>query len=238
MLYVLRLAVNDFKNIIRDKFLVYAALVVPLLLIVFSRLIVHIISDYYPLEKQYSLIFMMFSIFIPMIYGFITAFLIIDERDENLLTILRVMPISRNTYLIYRMFFMTIFSFIFILIYPPLSGLVETSTFNYISYIPIAALYSLFTPFSALLTSSFANNKVQAFAIFKMGGTLFIIPLFGFFLLDNMKYVFGVIPNFWTFNAVNILITENKIDIPSLAIGYIFHIGLIAYLFYKFNKKY
>jgi len=241
MVYVLRLAINDFKNIIRDKFLVYAAIAMPLMVIVISRIILHWIAptlkDTVPLAGNYSMIFMLFVTMIPLVYGFIVAFLILDERDEHLLTVLRVMPISRNSYLIYRMLFLSIFSFIVMLLFPPLSGLLENTQFSYIQYIPIALLFTLLTPFSALMVSSFATNKVQAFAIFKISGTVFLIPLFIFLITDNLKYIFAPIPNFWAFITLKELITTGTNDYLHLGIGFVYTIVLIAVLFYIFNKK-
>jgi len=241
MVYVLRLAINDFKNIVRDRFLVYAAIVLPLMVIVVSRIILHWIAptlkDTIPLAGNYSMIFMLCVTMIPLVYGFIVAFLILDERDEHLLTVLRVMPISRNSYLIYRMLFLSIFSFIVMLIFPPLSGLLENTQFSYIQYIPIALLFALLTPFSALMVSSFATNKVQAFAIFKISGTVFMIPLFIFLITDNLKYIFAPIPNFWAFITLKELITTGTNDYLHLGIGFVYTIVLIAVLFYIFNKK-
>lgn len=238
MVYFIKLAINDLKNIVRDKFLVYACIAFPVMIILISRIFVHWISEAYALEGIYPLFFMLLVIMIPLIFGFITAFLIIDERDEHLLTVLRVMPISRNSYLAYRMFFMSIFSFIFVLIFPALSGLLEGTQFSYTQYVPVAVLLTLFTPFSALLVTTFANNKVQAFAIFKIGGTVFLVPLFAFFIADNLKYVFGFIPNFWTFMAMDSVIQKGTADLVYLAVGFVFHIALLAVLFHLFNKKY
>ena len=242
MVYVLRLAINDFKNIIRDKFLVYAAIVLPLMVIVVSQIIVQWIAptleETIPIAGNYMMIFMLCTTMLPLVYGFIAAFLILDERDEHLLTVLRVMPISRNSYLIYRMFFLSVFSFIVLLVYPPLSGLlVEFPQFSYLEYIPIALLFTLLTPFSALLVSSFATNKVQAFAIFKISGTVFLIPLFMFLLTDNLKYVFAPIPNFWVFITLKEVISTGTNDYLHLGIGFVYTLALIAVLFYIFNKK-
>ncbi|MEA2055829.1 MAG: ABC transporter permease [Candidatus Thermoplasmatota archaeon] len=242
MVYVLRLAVNDFKNIIRDKFLVYAAIALPLMIVVLSQILVQWIAPTlektFPIAGNYMMVFMLFTTMIPLVYGFIVAFLILDERDEHLLTVLRVMPISRNVYLIYRMLFLSLFSFIVLLVFPPLSGLlVEFPQFSYIEYIPIALLFTLLTPFSALLVSSFATNKVQAFAIFKISGTVFIIPLFMFLLADNLKYIFAPIPNFWAFITLKELILTGANDYLHLGIGFVYNIALIAILFYIFNKK-
>jgi len=242
MVYVFKLAVNDFKNIFRDKFLVYAAVIFPIMVIVISQIIVQWIAptlkQTLPIASNYQIIFMLCTSMLSLIYGFIAAFLILDERDEHLLTVLRVMPISRSSYLIYRMLFLSIFSFIILLVYPPFSGLlVEFPHFSYINYIPIAFLLTLLTPFSALLVSTYATNKVQAFAIFKISGTVFLLPLFMFLLTDSLKYIFAPIPNFWAFMSLKEVISVGQNDYIHLGIGFVYTITLIAILFYLFNKK-
>jgi len=244
MVYILKLAVNDLRNIIRDRMFVFLFFAYPVMFILFSRIIVHLIAprieDVFPLisEANFPLIFMFFIIVIPFIFSFIVSFLILDERDEHLLTVLRVMPISRNSYLIYRMFFMSLFAFIVLLIFPPLSGLLDGTQFSYPAYIPVAILFALFTPFAALLVASFATNKVQAFAIFKIGGTVFLLPIFAFLLnLGNLKYIFSPIPNFWSLMSLDSVVQNGTIDIVPLGIGFVYHIALIAVLFYIFNKK-
>jgi hypothetical protein len=242
MVFVLKLAVNDLKNIIRDRMFIFLFFAYPVMLIVISRIIVHLIAprigNVFSLAENFSVIFMFFSIIIPMIFSFIVGFMILDERDEHLLTVLRVMPISRNSYLIYRMFFMSLFSFIVLLIFPPLSGLVEGSQFSYPAYIPVAILFALFTPFLALVVSSFATNKVQAFAIFKIGGTVFMLPIFAFLLnLGDLKYIFSPVPNFWSIKALDTLLQNGTVDVVHLAIGFAYHLAFIAVLFYIFNKK-
>jgi len=242
MVFVLKLAVNDFRNIIRDRFFLFAFFAYPVMLITFSRIMIHLIAprieSMFPLAANFYLLFMFFIILIPFIFAFIAAFLILDERDEHLLTVLRVMPISRNNYLIYRMFFMSIFSFIVLMIFPPLSGLIEGTEFSYVAYLPTAILFALFTPLTALLVATFATNKVQAFAIFKIGGTVFILPIFAFFLsLGDLKFVFSPIPNFWSLLGLDTVIKNGTIDVVPLTIGFVFHIVLIAILFYVFNKK-
>ena len=245
MVFVLKLAVNDFRNIIRDRMLVFLFFAYPIMLVMISRIIIHIIAPRIEgvfslvAETNYPVLFMFFTIAIPMIYSFIVAFLIFDERDEHLLTVLRVMPISRNNYLIYRMFFLSLFAFIVLLIFPPLSGLVDSTQFSYPEYIPVALLFALFTPVIALLVASFATNKVQAFAIFKIGGTVFMLPVFAFLLgLGDVKYVFSPIPNFWSFLALDSVIQNGTLDVVPLGIGFVFHIALLAVLFYLFNKKF
>lgn len=241
MVLVVRLAVNDFKNIVRDKFLISLALLYPIILIVFSQILVQFIAPNLeksiPLAGNFSIFLMLFVTIIPILYGFIASFLILDEKDEHLLTVLRVMPISRNSYLVYRMLFLSIFSFFVLLFFPQFSGLLENTQFSYIHYIPIAFLFTLLTPFSAMLVSSFATNKVQAFAIFKISATIYMLPLFIFLIPDNLKYIFSPAPNFWGFIALRDVISMGTTNYVHLMIGFIYTSVLIMVLFYIFNKK-
>jgi len=236
MVHVSKLLVNDLRNILRDRLLLYTAFLIPLIIIIFTRLVIPWLSEnIVPLQQYYPLLFMLFVTTIPMMFGFVTGFLIMDERDENLLTVLRVMPISRSAYLIYRMAFMSVLSFIYILLFPALTGLIDISLFD---YLPIAVLLALFTPVMGLIANIVANNKVQAFAVFKMLGGVFFLPLFAFFINNDFKYIFGVIPNFWTFMALDKLLNTGTQDVVFLGIGFISHLTLLTLLFYLFNKKY
>jgi fluoroquinolone transport system permease protein len=223
------------RNIIRDRLLLYSAFLIPLIIIIFTRLVFPWISEnVVPMEQYYPVVFMFIVIMIPMMFGFVLGFLIMDERDENLLTVLRVMPISRNTYLIYRMMLLSILSLIYILLFPLLTGLIEI---NLLDYLPIGLLLMLLTPTLGLIANIVATNKVQAIAVFKTLGGVFYIPLFAFFINNDLKYLLGIIPNFWTFMALdNILKTGNQ-DYMFLGIGFCLHIVLLGVLFYFFNKK-
>jgi fluoroquinolone transport system permease protein len=236
MVHVSKLFVNDLRNIIRDRLLLYTAFLIPLIIIIFTRLVIPWLSEnIIPLQLYFPLLFMLIVITIPMMFGFVTGFLIMDERDENLLTVLRVMPISRSAYLIYRMAFMSVLSFIYILLFPALTGLIDISLFD---YLPIAVLLALFTPVMGLIANIVANNKVQAFAVFKMLGGVFFLPLFAFFINNDLKYIFGIIPNFWTFMALDKLLNTGTQDVVFLGIGFAAHIVLLMVLFRLFNKKY
>ena len=235
MAYLGKLLVNDLRNIIRDRLYVYVFLVYPIIFVVLCRFIIPWISEnVYYLESFYPVLFMMMAIMMPMVFGFITAFLVLDERDENLLTVLRVMPISRSRYLIYRMLLMTSFSFVYAALFPALTGLVQVP---FLSYLPVAVLFAMFTPVMTLIINVLASNKVQGYAVMKILGSVFLLPLFALFIAENWKYVLGLVPNFWTFMALDKLLTTGALDYIHLGIGFAVHIALLAVLFHIFNKK-
>ncbi|HWR27244.1 MAG TPA: hypothetical protein VN377_02280 [Candidatus Thermoplasmatota archaeon] len=235
MVQIRKLLVNDIRNIIRDRLLLYSAFLIPLIIIIFTRLVIPWLSEnVVPLEQFYPLLFMLIVITIPLLFGFVIGFLIMDERDENLLTVLRVMPISRNTYLIYRMMFISLLSLVYILLFPTLTGLIDI---NFIDYLPIGLLFAFLTPTIGLVANIVATNKVQAFAVFKTLGGVFYIPLFAFFIDNDLKYILGIIPNFWTFMALDKVLTTGTQDYVFLGIGFCLHLVLLGLLFYLFNKK-
>jgi len=235
MVQIRKLLVNDLRNIVRDRLLLYSAFLIPLIIIIITRLIIPWISENVaPMEQFYSLLFMFIVIMIPLMFGFVLGFLIMDERDENLLTVLRVMPISRNTYLLYRMMFLSVLSLIYILLFPILTGLIEIS---FIDYLPTALLLMLLTPTLGLIANIVATNKVQAFAVFKTLGGVFYIPLFAFFINNDLKYILGIIPNFWTFMALDTILTTGGQNYGYIGIGFCLHFVFLGILFYFFNKK-
>jgi len=228
---------NDLKNIFRDRMLVFSAVFAPIMFLVIGRIVFPWITENYysNLLLFYPAFFMLFVVFIPMIFGFVAGFLIMDERDENLLTVLRVMPISRSSYLFYRMFLLSILSFIFVLVFPWLTGLIEVSFWN---YLPIAVLFAVFTPVLGLIVNIIATNKIQAFALFKTLGGVFMLPVFALAVEGWLQYVFSPIPNFCTFMALDNLLKSGTNDYLFIVIGLIYHFAILGGLFHLFNKNF
>ena len=187
MVFILRLAINDLKNIIRDRMFIFLFIGYPIMLILFSRILVHLIAprieNMFPLAANYPLILMFFIVIIPFIFSFIAAFLILDERDEHLLTVLRVMPISRNSYLIYRMFFMSLFAFITLLIFPQFSGLIEGMKFSFLAYIPTALLFAILHHFVHCLLAHLQQIKYKPLQFLKSEEQYFYSLFLHFYLI-------------------------------------------------------
>jgi fluoroquinolone transport system permease protein len=235
MVAVTKLMINDLRNITRDRLLIYSAALIPIAVVILCRLFIPWISEkFYNLTPYYAALFMMMALLIPMLFGFVIGFLIMDERDEQLLTVLRVMPMSRSGYLLYRMLVLSALAFLIVAAFPFLTGLI---TISFLDYLPSAILFGLFTPILALIMNVTASNKVQAFAVMKLLGSVFYLPLFSLFISDNLKYLFSIIPNFWTYQALNTVLTTGVQDYAFLFIGAVYHIGIIAGLFIMFNRK-
>jgi fluoroquinolone transport system permease protein len=94
----------------------------------------------------------------------------------------------------------------------------------------------LIAPFITLIISTYAKNKVEGMAFFKGVDLILLLPMLSFFVIGNLKYIFSIIPAFWTYNLFNASLTNGNT-------AYYFIIGLTIYgilisiLFLQFKKR-
>ena len=158
---ILSLIHSDIRQIFRDKTLTFF-LVAPMLLIVFVRFFVPFIAKQYPMVQQYHPMLMMFaSIQTAIMFGFIVSFIILDEKDENVLQVIRVLPISPFYFILYRLLFATTFSTLGAFLMINLSGIAYPGFTNSIL---LSIQYGLTAPFITLIISTFAKDKIEGMA--------------------------------------------------------------------------
>ena len=100
-----------------------------------------------------------------------------------------------------------------------------------------ALLFALITPIVTMVMASFAQNKVEGLAIFKVLNLGLLLPILGLFLTPPFNYFFGLIPVYWSFLY---LAGANDLDLDSwiglVAVGY--HLLAIGGLFWFFHRRY
>jgi fluoroquinolone transport system permease protein len=230
---ILVLAIGDFKHIFRDKTLL-VFLTTPLTLLLFVRLFVPYITGVYPLLKDYHPLVMMFACLqTAIMFGFITSFLILEEKDENVLQAIRVLPISSSFFIAYRLLFATSFSFLGALFMVLWGGL---TSLGFIDAILLSVQYSLAAPLITLIIATYAKNKIEGMAFFKGIDLLLIIPILSLFLTGAVRYVFGFIPVFWTYQLYDIALKGEPITAVFL-IGMAIYLVVIYFLFSQFKKR-
>jgi len=193
------LSIGDLKNISRDPILL-AAVFAPFLLSIVMRFGIPFVSEIllrelsFDLSQYYNLIMSILILITPMMMGMLSGFLILDERDENILTFYSVTPLSKSGYLFYRVAMPTIISFILSFFVFYFIGITECR----IEFlIPVLLLCSLESPMMALFLAAFASNKVEGLALSKAFGILFFAPVAGYFIESNWQYLAGIAPTFW-----------------------------------------
>ena len=187
---------TDIKNIFRDPSLI-VIFIVPVLLIVLLRIVPPLIESYFPEAIEYRpLILGTFSLLISALAGFLLAFVMLDEKDQQLFSVFKVMPFSFGKLIALRVLTMLVSGFCFCLILIAGSGLMDLGVLQMIT---LALLCSLSGPANTLLIVSIANNKIEGSTYFKGLNMFIMAPLAAMFIAGPIKYLVGVLPFFWVF---------------------------------------
>lgn len=223
---------NDLKIVFRDKTLILMFFL-PIILILVCRILVPILASYIPeVSSYYWMILAAFCTLSASTPAFLTAFLMLDEKDENLIPVLKVSPYPYSTLIAYRVSFLMLNSFIFSIIFLIFNGLKEYSYFNILQ----SSILAAFIPAILILfIVPFAKNKIEGVTLFKIANSILFIPLIAFFISPAWKNIFGIIPFYWVFDSLSPL---NEHSQP----GTIFLAGILVnaaylYLLALFFKK-
>ncbi len=171
----------------------------------------------------------------PVIFGAVLAFSILDDRDDYILTSIKVTPLSLNQFLSFRFALVLAVSFAactFVMWFADIGGLGMSSI------LAISLLASLTAPMLGLIINAFANNKIEGFAVMKGMGMLMLFPLIGLFFFDYKELFFAVAPGFWPAKAISsivrgeglLLLTYNQYYFIGFA--YAAAMNILAYKFF------
>ncbi len=198
---------NDSKIIIRDSFLLTMAAYLMGVMVVLRYLlpwlserlasaetVAIVLPDYYPAMVAYMAVFNG-----AMLGGMIAGFLLLEERESGTTRALLVTPLPVPTYLLYKVIVPTVFGFAVVLaqllILRPLAPLP-------VWQLAAIAVGSAFTaPIVALFFASFAQNRVQGFALMKITGIAGFLIVGAWFVDVPLQYLFGLFPPYWVSKA-------------------------------------
>lgn len=196
---ILNLIKADAKFILRDGILLIA-LLAPILLAFVIRFGVPIVTDLVMAEFGFDVVplyplFIGFSIFITaMMIGVLIGFIILDERDEDILAYLAVTPLSKSYYLGYRLSSPFVICFVLGALVVVIADLVTAPIWLWVVVLLLAALEA---PMCTLFLVAFASNKVEGLALSKLLGVLYVAPIVGVMVESPLRFVLAVIPQFW-----------------------------------------
>jgi fluoroquinolone transport system permease protein len=170
----------DLRSIRRDSLLSWMILM-PFVITLILRLGLPAVQGWildlteFDLRPYYPVILAVYLVLLtPMLFGMLAGFLLLDERDNDTLTALQVTPLPMTTYLGYRLLIPMALSFILtFLMYP----LVNIAPLYWVDLALMAVTAAPAGPLLALFIASFAENKVQGFALLKGLGGVLILPV-------------------------------------------------------------
>ncbi len=232
--------VNDLKSIWRDSLLIYM-LIIPPMMVLAVRLILPWLTDnlagnfnfdlvpYYPMLLSFF-----FVLQLPLLFGLLVGLLILDERDDDTLTALRVTPISMTGYSIYRGGAAVLLSTFYVIIALPLTGLMPSALLR--AVIPIAVLSGIMAPLFGLILATLASNKVEGLALTKALGILLLGPLAAYFIDSNWQLLFGILPTYWPAKAFWVA-AEGGNYWSYVFVGLTYNLALVVLLLRLFREK-
>lgn len=234
------LAIGDLRSIRRDPMLLIS-IFAPVILAVVMKFGLPFVEGILLAElafdlSRYNALIMSVTILIsPMMIGMLSGFLILDERDENILVFYSVTPLSKSGYLAYRLITPTIISFIlsFFVFY-----FINIVMCDLVFLIPIFLVCALESPLMALFLGAFAANKVEGLALSKGFGLLFLASIAGYFVKSSWRYLLGIAPTYWVSKAMLIGIAGGNGFWITIAVGALVHLAFIAFLLGRFENKY
>lgn len=186
----------DLRNITRDPLLVLAA-VIPLLLALLLRYgfpaATRAAAPHLQLAPHADLAVAWMLVQAPLLYGFAVGFLLLDERDENVLAAIAVTPVGKLGWLRYRVLLPCAWALVAGVAMVFAAGLVTVPPLRLLAAVGLSALEA---PLVALLLASIAADKVQGLALAKASGIVVIAP-FAVLLEPPLRWAAGAVPHFW-----------------------------------------
>jgi len=185
------------------------------------------LTPYYPVLYGY-MVFMT-----PVLFGVMIGFLLLDERDDDTLTALKVTPMTMNGYLTYRLGVPTILS---IILFPPVMWLAGVTNIALGGLLLMAIMAAPLAPMYTLFLAAFAINKVQGFAMMKSTGIFLIAPLVAYFIVEPWQWLFGIFPTYWPVKLFWMLGAGESGILLVFIIGMVYQLLIVGILLRHFNQ--
>lgn len=235
---LLTLTLGDMKNILRDPMLLLSMLA-PVLLTMAIRYGLPFAQEFAYLQFTFDLsVYYVFIIsfamtLCPLMIGMLTGFILLDERDENLISYFSITAIGRKGYLLYRLCLPFLLSCLFTFLFLLFAGIIEFQ----LSFIPIILLVSLNAPLITLFLGVFADNKVEGLALSKLAGFIVIAPIIAYFVDHPLAYLTGVLPPYWAAEAYLAFHSSETVAWLYLLLGCLISVAYLIIFFKLFDKK-
>ncbi|NGM85236.1 ABC transporter permease [Paenibacillus sp. 7124] len=233
------LLIHDIRHAGLDPVLM-AGFFAPLALLVVSRYIFPIVAVWlmssfsFDIYKYSSFAAIFLASTIPMLTGMMTGLLMLDERDENVISYYAVTPLMRRGYMLYRLILPSLLCVLLSSIYLLFSGRSEI----HFGMIFVIVLLAIEAPCFTLFLAAFAANKVEGLALAKIGGLLIAGPAAAYFVPGAWQLLGAWIPTYWPAEAFYAIEEGNPlIAIADFGVGLIFHLALLYVMVKIFIKR-
>ena len=195
---------SEFKKWLRDPLMGFMVFY-PILFGIIGRFFLPWIAETsgFSINNYADLILVILTLMTPQIYGALTGFSILDDRDDNILTSIKITPLSIHQFLSFRLMVVIILTFVACIYVMWFSDIGNLPIENILA---IAFLASLAAPMTGLFINALSHNKIEGFAVMKATGIILIFPIIAMFFVDRKELFFSFAPGFWPAKAISSLI--------------------------------
>lgn len=191
----LRLAAGDAMNVARDPMLAFATAMslLPALALHFAAgpMDAAALSAFGVASLSHCIVPL--ALMIPaVLIGWVTGFLLLEDRDEGTLLAIDVTPMGKTGFLAYRVTVTALLSAAITLYAWPL--ILPSATLATI--LSLAAIVAFNAIAAAVILPAIARNKVEGLALTKLTNLLSVVPLLAA-IPSPWRYVAGIIPSYW-----------------------------------------
>jgi fluoroquinolone transport system permease protein len=233
------LFISDLRHAGLDPVLM-VGIFAPLVLLFVSRFGFPMIADWltngyaFDLYEYRSFTAIFLVITFPILIGMMTGLLMLDERDENVISYYAVTPLMRRGYMVYRLALPSGLCTLLSSLYLIASGLSSIQ----LEHIYILLLLAIEAPCFALFLASFAANKVEGLALSKIGGLFIAGPIIAYFVPSPWQIIGAWIPTYWPAKLFfGIEAASGFSVIVYFLVGLIFHLSLLSIMVRIFLKR-
>ncbi|MBD1372073.1 hypothetical protein IC620_06830 [Hazenella sp. IB182357] len=134
----------------------------------------------------------------PLIVGAIFGFVLLEEKEDYTLRAMLVTPVPLQHYIGYRVGMPVLFAFIISI---SLLLLIDQALGSFGQMVLLALGAAFTAPLISMFFATFAENKVQGFALSKFIGIAGWIIVGAWFISEPWQWIVGAFPPFWISKA-------------------------------------
>jgi ABC-type multidrug transport system permease subunit len=154
----------------------------------------------YPVMEPYRLVVLMWACMqAAIMFGFIYGFLFLEEKEEHIRQVIRVMPVSGSRLLAARLLTGVTISAAVAFVLLHWGGVARLPFY---AEVLLSLQFSLVAPLLALSLGAFAANKIEGLAQMKIFNLLLILPGLIYFLPFRLLHLLALIPTYWSFRTL------------------------------------
>ena len=225
---------NDIRQIMRDPIMAIMMLAPLFLIVVFKLLIVFLIPFIYTqfgfdVTPHFHYVLAFVLLISSGMLGIVTGFMMMDERDGNIAELMSVTPLGRSGYLINRLSFASLLSFLYCIASCYALNLAEL---HWITVLILSLLSAIYSSIIGLLIFSGADDKVKGLTFAKALNSLVLFAFTDLFSLWWLTVLSWFFPPYWI-----TMIIKSPHSLLVIGLAFVVHIGWLGILLLQYWRK-